>query len=165
MKANMFWIAALLLLPTLVIAGKSESDFRKAAPDIHRKALWLEENPDAPAWSDSLKAVMAWGRDVPYATLGTAKILEKEMQNLPKDPVAGRVSTMMRVGYIQLATEPGFTQATEFEMAKAALTCMIRFYENVQKGKPDYAIPSMDRYAGLLHSDALDEYIQAKLRK
>jgi hypothetical protein len=162
MKALRF---LLLLIPTLATAGKSESDFRKAEPEIHRKALWMEENPDAPTWADSLKTVLAWGREVPYATLGTAKVLEKEMQNLPKDPVAGRISSMMRVGYIQLATGPGFKKATEFEMAKAGLTCMIRYYENVKKGKPDYEIASMERYAGLLHSDALDEYIQAKLRK
>lgn len=155
----------LLLFPALAFAGKSESDFRKAEPEIHRKALWLEENPDAPTWGDSLKTVLTWGREVPYATLGTARILEKEIQNLPKEPIAGRVSSMMMVGYIQLATEPGFKRATEFEMAKAGLTCMIRFYENAQKGQPGYSIPSMERYAGLLRSDALDEYIQAKLRK
>jgi len=42
---------------------------------------------------------------------------------------------------------------------------MIRYYENVKKGQPDYSIPAMERLAGLMHSDALDEYIQAKLRK
>lgn len=165
MKAFPYLFLFLLLSLAALAAGKSESDFRKTAPDIHRKAQWLEANPEAPTWGDSLKPVLAWGREVPYATLGTAKILEKEMQNLPKDPVAGRVGTMMRVGYIQLATEPGFKQATEFEMAKAGLTSMIRFYENVQKDKPDYSIPAMDRYAALLHSESLDEYIQAKLRK
>ncbi|MEO6095328.1 MAG: hypothetical protein ABIW76_06515 [Fibrobacteria bacterium] len=162
MKALCF---LLLLTPILATAGKSESDFRKAAPEIHRKALWLEENPDAPTWGDSLKVVLTWGRQVPYATMGTAKILEKELQSLPKDQVAGRVSSMMLVGYIQVATEPGFKQANEFEMAKAGLTCMIHFYENAQKSKPEYTIPSMERYANLFHSDALDEYIKAKLRK
>ncbi len=77
---------------------KSEQDFRNAVPMIHRQALWLEANPDAESWSDSLNTVLSWGRDVPYV-------------------------------------------------------------------KPDYSLPAMERLAGLLHSDALDEYIQAKLRK
>jgi hypothetical protein len=158
----------ILLVPVLAKdppAWKSEQDFRKAAPMIHRQALWLEANPNAETWSDSLKTVLAWGREVPYATLGTAKVFEKEIQNLPKDRVAGRVSSMMLVGYIQCATEEGFRKATEFDMAKAGLTSMIRYYENVKQENPEYSIPAMERYAGLLHSDALGEYIQAKLRK
>jgi hypothetical protein len=163
-------LSSALFLSTSVFAKdpaawKSEADFRKAEPEVHRKALWLEENADAESWGDSLKTVLTWGRGAPYATLGTAKVLEKEVLNLPKDPIAGRIASMLMVGYAQLATEPGFKKATEFEMAKAGLACMIHFYENVQKGKPDYTIAAMERYAGLLHSDALDEYIQAKLRK
>ena len=146
-------------------AWKSEKDFRNAAPMVHRQALWLEANPGAETWGDSLKTVLGWGREVPYATLNTAKVFEKEIQNLPKDPEAGRVSSMMMVGYVQLATEPDFRKATEFGMAKAAVTCMIRYYVNVKQAKPDYSIASMERLEGLMHSDALDEYIQAKLRK
>ena len=146
-------------------AWKSEKDFREAAPRVHRQALWLEANPGADTWGDSLKTVLTWVRGVPYAAMGTAKVFEKEIQNLPKDPEAGRVASMMKVGYAQFAADPGFRKATEFDMAKAAVTCMIRYYENVKAGKPDYAIPAMERLAGLLHSGALDEYIQAKLRK
>ena len=146
-------------------AWKSEKDFRNAAPMVHRQALWLEANPDANGWSDSLKTVLTWGHDVPYVTLGTAKVFEKEIQNLPKDPVAGRIASMMLVGYVQYATEPDFQKATEFDMAKAGVTCMIRYYGNLQHAKPDYSVPAMERLTGLLHSDALDEYIQAKLRK
>lgn len=158
----------ILLAPVLAKdspAWKSEKDFRNAAPMIHRQALWLETNPNAKTWGDSLKTVLTWGRDVPYVTLGTAKVFEKEMQNLPKDPATGRISTMMRVGYIQYATEEGFQAAKEFDLAKAGLTCMIRYYENVKQIQPDYSIASMERLAGLFHSDALDEYIQGKLRK
>lgn len=158
----------LLLTPALAkeaATWKSESDFRKAAPEVHRKAEWLEANANADAWSDSLKYVLGWGRGVPYATLGTTKILEKEVQNLPKDPTAGRISTMLTVGYIQLATEPEFKKASEFDMAKAGITCMIRYYETVKQANPDYSIPIMERLTGLYHSDALDEFIQAKLRK
>lgn len=144
---------------------KSEKDFRSAAPMVHRQALWLEANPGADTWSDSLKTVLTWGRNVPYVTLGTAKIFEKEIQNLPKDPEAGRVASMMRVGYVQFATKPDFRKPTEFDMAKAGVTCMIRYYENLKSRKPDFSIPAMERLAGLMHSDALDEYIQAKLRK
>jgi hypothetical protein len=146
-------------------AWKSEKDFRTAAPMVHRQALWLESNPNAKTWGDSLKTVLAWGREVPYVTLGTAKVFEKEIQNLPKDPAGGRVSTMMLVGYIQYATEDGFQKPKEFDMAKAGLTCMIRYYENVKQSEPDYSIAAMEHLAGLFHSDALDEYIQAKLRK
>jgi hypothetical protein len=146
-------------------AWKSDKDFRAAAPTVHRQAVWLEANPGADTWSDSLKTVLTWSRGVPYVTLGTAKIFEKELQNLPKDPEAGRVASMMRVGYVQYATGPDFRQATEFGMAKAAATCMIRYYENLKAGKPDYSIPAMEKLAGLMHSEALDEYIQAKLRK
>jgi hypothetical protein len=42
---------------------------------------------------------------------------------------------------------------------------MIRYYGNLKQVRPGYAIPAMERLAGLMHSDALDEYIQAKLRK
>lgn len=146
-------------------AWKSEKDYREAAPMVHRQAHWMEANPGADTWSDSLKTVLTWGRGVPYATLGTAKVFEKELQNLPKDPEAGRVASMMRVGFAQYATDPGFRKATEFDMAKAAVTCMIRYYENVKSEKPDYSIPAMERLAGLMHSGALDEYIQAKLRR
>lgn len=157
-----------LLLPALAKdqpEWKSEADFRKAAPLVHSKALWLETNAESPSWGDSLKYVLTWGHEVPYVRLGTAKVLEREVQNLPKDPVAGRISSMLLVGYIQLVTEPGFQKASEFEMAKAGITCMIRYYETVHRVKPDYTVASMERLAGLLHSDALDEYIQAKLRK
>lgn len=167
---NPWFLLAFLLTPHLAPAKeppawKSEADYRKAAPEVHRKALWLEENPEADTWPDSLKTVLAWARGVPYATLGTAKVFEKEVKNLPGDPVAGRVSSMLTVGYAQLATEPDFKKASEFEMAKAGLLCMIRYYENVKPGKPDYSIAAMERYAGLFHSGVLDEYIQAKLRK
>jgi hypothetical protein len=97
--------------------------------------------------------------------LATAKVFEKEIQNLPKDRVGGRIGSMMMVGYVQYATEDGFGKAKEFDLAKAGLTCMIRYYENVKQGQPDYSIPSMEKYAGLFHSDALDGYIEAKLRK
>jgi hypothetical protein len=164
-----FAYLALLLLVSIPTQAqpkwKSESDFRKAAPEIHRKAVWLEENPDAETWGDSLKLVLTWGREVPYVTLGTAKVFEKEVLNLPKDPVAGRIGSMLLVGFIQLATEPDFKKASEFEMAKAGLGCMIRYYENVQKMKTDYSIPLMEKYAGLMRSESLDDYIQAKLRK
>ena len=146
-------------------AWKSEQDFRKAAPMVHRQALWLEANPDAETWGDTLKTVLTWGHEVPYVRLGTAKVFEKELQNLPKDPSAGRVASMMQVGYVQYATETDFENATEFAMAKAAATCMIRYYENLQQTKPGYAIPALERLAGLMHSESLDEYIQAKLRK
>jgi hypothetical protein len=146
-------------------AWKSEKDFRNAAPMVHRQALWLEENPGAETWSDSLKTVLTWGHDVPYATLSTAKVFEKELQNLPKDPEAGRVASMMQVGYVQYATDPDFRKPTEFDLAKSAVTCMIRYYGNLKQVRPGYAIPAMERLAGLMHSDALDEYIQAKLRK
>lgn len=146
-------------------AWKSEKDFREAAPMVHRQALWLEANPEAEGWGDSLKTVLTWGHDVPYVTLGTAKVFEKEIQNLPKDPAAGRVSSMMLVGYVEYATEADFRKPAEFDMAKAGVTCMIRYYENLRGLKPDYSIPAMERLAGLMHSDALDEYIQAKLRK
>jgi hypothetical protein len=167
-------LSPLLLTPALIQAKdqakappawKSEADYRKAAPEVHRKSLWLEENADAEAWPDSLKTVLTWARGVPYATLGTTKVFEKEVKNLPGDAVAGRVSSMLTVGYAQLATEPDFEKASEFEMAKAGLLCMIRYYENVKQGKPDYSIAAMERYSGLFHSGALDEYIQAKLRK
>lgn len=146
-------------------AWKSDQDFRHAAPMVHRQALWLEANPDADKWSDTLRTVLSWGREVPYVKLGTAKVFEKEIQNLPKDAAAGRVASMMMVGYVQYATDPDFDKPTEFGMAKAGVTCMIRYYENVRQAKPDYSIPAMERLAGLFHSDALDEYIQAKLRK
>jgi hypothetical protein len=97
--------------------------------------------------------------------LGTAKVLEKEVQNLPKDPVAGRISTMLLVGYIQLATEPGFQKGSEFDFAKAGITCMIRYYEAVKNLDAAYSLAPMERLAGLYHSEALDEYIRAKLRK
>lgn len=163
-------LLALLLTPALTPAKdppawKSESDFRKAAPEVHRKALWLQENPDADSWPDSMKTVLTWARGVPYISLGTAKVFEKEVQNLPSDPIAGRISSMLKVGYAQLATEPDFKKASEFAMAKAGLLCMIRYYENVKQSKPDYSLAAMERYAGLLHSGALDEYIEAKLRK
>ncbi|MDB5050401.1 MAG: hypothetical protein JWO30_3472 [Fibrobacteres bacterium] len=161
-------LALLILAPALAKshpAWKSEKDFRDAAPMVHRQALWLEDNPGADSWSDSLKTVLTWAHDVPYVTLGTAKVFEKELQNLPKDPEAGRVAGMMRVGYAEYATEPEFRKPTEFDMAKAGVTCMIRYYENMKAGKPDYSIPAMERLAGLMHSDALDEYIQGKLRK
>jgi hypothetical protein len=169
MKAHWF-LFSLLLIPSLTLAKdppawKSEGDFRKAAPDIRRKALWLEENADADTWADSLKTVLTWARAVPYVTLGTARIFEKEVRNLPGDAVAGRVSSMLLVGYAQLATEPDFTKASEFEMARAGLLCMIRFYENVKQSKPGYSIAALERYAGLFHSGALDEYIEAKLRR
>lgn len=169
MKAHRF-LLSLLLIPALTLAKdppawKSEGDFRKAAPEVHRKALWLEENADADTWADSLKTVLTWARGVPYATLGTAKVFEKEVKNLPGDAVAGRVSSMLMVGYAQLATEPDFKKASEFEMAKAGLLCMIRFYENVKKSNPEYSLAAMERYAGLFHSGVLDEYIQAKLRR
>lgn len=154
-----------VLLFALPLFARSEQDFRKAAPAIHRQAQWLEENPDAKTWGDSLKTVLAWGHDVPYATLGTAKVFEKEVLNLPKDRTAGRIASMLQVGFIELASEPDFKSATEFEMAKAGLTCMIRFYESAKRIDPGYSIPSMERYAGLQQSDALDEYIQGKLRK
>ncbi|MEO7424480.1 MAG: hypothetical protein ABI036_04785 [Fibrobacteria bacterium] len=144
---------------------KTETDFRNAAPMVHRQALWLETNPDAETWSDSLKTVLTWGHDVPYVSLSTAKVFEKEVQNLPKDPVAGRISSMLQVGYALFATEPDFRKATEFELAKAGVTCMIRYYENVKKVKPEYSIASMEKLSGLMHSESLDEYIQAKLRK
>lgn len=159
---------SLLLTPALAkdpAAWKTEADFRKAAPEVHRKALWLEENPGADTWADSLKPVLTWGRNVPYATLETAKVFEKEVKNLPKDAIAGRVSSMLLVGYVQLAAGPEFKKASEFEMAKSGLVCMIRYYENVKKDQPDYSIPSMERLAGLFHSDALDGFIEAKLRK
>lgn len=124
---------------------KSEKDFRNAAPMVHRQALWLEANPDAETWGDSLKTVLNWGRNVAYATLATAKVFEKEVQNLPKDPAAGRISSMLMVGYVQFAAEAGFAKATEFELAKAGLTCMIRYYEAVKQAKPDYSIPAMER--------------------
>jgi hypothetical protein len=146
-------------------AWKSEKDFRNAAPMVHRQALWLEAHPDADGWSDTLQTVLSWGRDVPYVKLGTAKVFEKEIQNLPKDAAAGRVGSMMMVGYTQYATEEGFDKPTEFDMAKAGVTAMIRYYGNLRQAKPDYAIPQMERLSGLLQSDALDEYIQAKLRK
>lgn len=146
-------------------AWKSEKDFRNAAPMIHRQALWLEANPDAEGWGDSLRTVLSWGREVPYVKLGTAKVFEKEVQNLPKDPQAGRVASMLMVGYAEYASEDGFEKPTEFDMAKAGVTCMIRYYGNVQRAKPGYTIPAMDRLAGLYQSDALDEYIRAKLRK
>jgi hypothetical protein len=161
-------ILLLALVPALAKdrpAWKSEKDFREAAPMIHRQALWLEANPGADTWSDSLKTVLTWAHDVPYVTLATAKVFEREIQNLPKDPEAGRVAGMMRVGYAEYATEPGFGKPTEFGMAKAGVTCMIRYYENVKAAKPDYSIPAMERLAGLMQSDALDEYIQGKLRK
>ncbi len=144
---------------------KSEKDFRNAAPMIHRQALWLEANPGADTWSDSLKTVLSWGRAAPYVRLGTAKVFEKEIQNLPKDPDAGRVASMLRVGYVRYATEADFDTPTEFEMAKAGVTCMIRYYENLQQAKPEYSIPAMERLAGLLRSDALDEFIKDKLKK
>jgi hypothetical protein len=159
---------ALALSPALAKehpAWNSGKDYRNAAPMIHRQALWLEANPDAGNWSDSLRTVLSWARDVPYVKLGTAKVFEREIQNLPKDPSAGRVSSMLMVGYAQYATEPGFDKPVEFDMAKAGVTCMIRYYENLQTAKPGYSIPAMDRLAGLLHSEALDEYIRAKLRK
>ena len=176
------FLSALLLAPTITQAKdqakdqaknqaneppvwKSEAEFRKAAPEVHRKALWLEANTEAETWPDSLRIVLTWARNVPYATLATAKVFEKEVKNLPSDAVAGRVSSMLMVGYAQLATEPDFTKASEFEMAKAGLLCMIRYYEDVKKSKPDYSIAAMERYAGLFHDGALDEYIQAKLRK
>lgn len=146
-------------------AWKSEKDFRNAAPMIHRQALWLEAHPDAEGWSDTLRTVLSWARDVPYVKLGTAKVFEKEIQNLPKDAAAGRVASMMMVGYAEYATEADFDKPTEFDMAKAGVTAMIRYYENLRQAKPDYSIPAMERLAGLQQSDALDEYIQAKLRK
>jgi hypothetical protein len=146
-------------------AWKSEKDFREAAPMVHRQALWLEAHPGAETWGDSLKTVLTWARGVPYVTLGTARVFEREIQNLPKDPEAGRVGSMMRVGYAEYATGPDFREATEFGMAKAGVTCMIRYYENVKAAQPDFAIPLMEKLAGLMHSDALDEYIQGKLRK
>lgn len=160
-------LSVLLALPVSLVAGewKSEKDFRKAAPMVHRQAQWLEANPDAETWGDSLKTVLTWGRGVPYAKLATAKVFEKEVQNLPKDRVAGRVASMLMVGYVQLAAAEGFAKATEFELAKAGLTCMIRFYENAKQSQPDLSIPAMEKYAGLMHSDALDGYIEAKLRK
>ncbi|GEM_PF-5724503 len=161
-------LAVLLLIPALSQAQskwKTEADFRKAAPAIHRKALWLEENPTAATWGDSLKIVLSWGHEVPYATLGTAKVFEKELQNLPKDPAAGRVASMMQVGFIQLATEDGFSKASEFDMAKAGLVCMIHYYQNVQRDKDGFSIPAMEKYAGLLQNESLDDYIKAKLRK
>lgn len=166
----LWFLLALLLTPALALAKeppqwKSEADFRKAAPEVHRKALWLEANPDSDTWPDSMKTVLTWARGVPYVTLGTAKVFEKEVQNLPSDPVAGRVSSMLKVGYAQLATQPDFKKASEFEMAKAGLLCMIRYYENAKQSQPDYSIAAMERYAGLFHSGVLDEYIQAKLRK
>lgn len=163
-------LLAIQLLLSLALAKdpsawKSEKDFREAAPMVHSQALWLEANPGADTWSDSLKTVLTWSRGVPYVTLGTAKIFEKELQNLPKDPDAGRVASMMRVGYVQYATGPDFRKATEFDMAKAAATCMIRYYENLKAAKPEYSIPAMEKLAGLMHSEALDDYIQGKLRK
>lgn len=169
MKAH--WILlAFLLTPAFTLAKgqpvwKSEADFRKAAPEVHRKALWMEDNPDADTWPDSLKTVLTWARGVPYATLGTAKVFEKEVRNLPGDATAGRISSMLMVGYAQLATEPDFKKASESEMAKAGLLCMIRYYENVKQSKPDYSIAAMERYSGLYRSGVLDEYIQAKLRR
>jgi hypothetical protein len=112
-----------------------------------------------------LKTVLAWGHDVPFVTLSTAKVFEKEVQNLPKDPEAGRIATMLQVGYVQYATEADFGKATEFGLAKAGVTCMIRYYANIKAAKPDYTNSAMERLAGLLQADALDEYIQAKLRK
>lgn len=165
---------ALLLIPAITQAKdlakdppawKSESDFRKAAPEVHRKALWLEANTEAETWPDSLRTVLTWARNVPYATLATAKIFEMEVRNLPVDPVARRVASMLMVGYAQLATEPGFTKASEFEMAKAGLLCMIRYYENAKLRNPGYSIGVMERFAGLFHDGALDEFIKAKLRK
>lgn len=144
---------------------KSEKDFRNAAPGIHRQALWLEENPGAEGWSDSLQTVLAWARGVPYLKLATAKVFEKEILNLPKNPSAGRVASMLKVGYAQIATQPGAENPTEFELARAGVTCMIRYYENAQRANPGDAIPAMERFAGFLHSDALDEFLQAKLRK
>lgn len=146
-------------------AWKSDQDFRNAAPMVHRQALWLEAHPDAEGWSDTLQTVLTWGREVPYVKLGTAKVFEKEIQNLPKDAEAGRVGSMMMVGYVQYATEADFVKPTEFAMAKAGVTAMIRYYGNLRQAKPDYAIPAMERLSGLQQSDALDEYIQAKLRK
>ena len=131
MRAPFAVLIALVLSPALAkgpSGWKSDRDFREAAPLVHRQALWLEANPGADTWGDSLKTVLTWSRGVPYATLGTAKIFEKELQNLPKDPEAGRVASM-------------------------------------KAGKPDYSIPAMERLAGLMHSGALDDYIQAKLRK
>jgi hypothetical protein len=165
MRILFFLIAFVPVLAKDHPAWKSEKDFRNAAPMIHRQALWLEENPNSDTWSDSLKTVLTWGRDVPYVTLGTAKVFEKEIRNLPKDPVAGRVSSMMLVGFIQNATEPDFLKPTEFGMAKAGVTCMVRYYGNLKRIEPDYSIPLMEKLAGLMHSEALDEYIQAKLRK
>lgn len=170
MKAPfVFWIAyAIALSPVAANEGpvwKSEKEFRKAIPMVHRLALWLEENPEADGWSDSLQTVLSWGREVPYVKLATAKVFEKEMQNLPRDPAAGRLSSMLRVGYVQFVTEPGSGNPTEFELAKAGVTCMIRYYENLQRMRPGYAIPAMERLADFFHSGALDEFIQAKLRK
>jgi hypothetical protein len=153
------------LLLCFLLLSAPLSLFAKDAAGVHRQALWLEENPDAKTWSDSLKTVLSWGHEVPAVRHGTAKVFEKEVLNLPKDRMGGRIGSMLQVGYIELASEPGFKSATEFEMAKAGLTCMIRFYENAKRIDPSYSVPTMERYAGLLHSDALDEYIQAKLRR
>jgi hypothetical protein len=146
-------------------AWKSEKYFRDAAPMVHRQAAWLESHPGAEGWSDSLKTVLTWAHDVPYVTLGTAKVFEKEVQNLGKDPEAGRIASMLRVGYAEYATEPDFRQASEPDLAEAGVTCMIRYYENVKAAKPDYANPMMEKLAGLMHADALEEYIQGKLRR
>jgi hypothetical protein len=146
-------------------AWKSEKDFRDAAPMVHRQAVWLEENPGAGTWGDSLKTVLAWGREVPYATLGTAKVFEREIQNLPKDAESGRISSMLQVGYAQFATGPDFAKPSEFDLAKAGVTCMIRYYGNLKRANPDYANAGMEKLTGLMQSDALDEYIQGKLRK
>ncbi len=159
---------AALLKPASAKDGadwKSEKDFRDAAPMVHRQALWLEGNPGADTWGDSLKTVLAWARGVPYATLGTAKVFERELQDLPKDPAAGRIASMMRVGFAQYATAPDFREGTESGMAKAAVTCMIRYYGNLKAVDPGYALPKLERLEGLMHSGALDEYIEAKLRK
>jgi hypothetical protein len=144
---------------------KSEKDFRAAAPMVHRQAVWLEENPGAGGWSDTLKTVLSWGRGVPYATLATPKVFEKEIQNLPKDAQSGRIASMLQVGYAQYATEPGFTKPVEFDLAKAGVTCMIRYYGNIKRAEPDYANAGMEKLDGLMQSGALDEYIQGKLRK
>lgn len=146
-------------------AWKSGKDFRNAAPMVHRQAIWLEENPGAETWSDSLKTVLAWVRGVPYATLSTPKVFEKEIQNLPKDAESGRIASMLQAGYAQYATEPDFAKPAEFDLAKAGVTCMIRYYGNLKQAKPGYANAGMERLDGLMQAGALDEYIQGKLRK
>jgi hypothetical protein len=146
-------------------AWKSEKDFRNAAPMVRRQAVWLEENPGAETWSDSLKTVLAWVRGVPYAALSTPKVFEKEIQNLPKDAESGRISSMLQVGYAQYATGPDSAKPAEFDLAKAGVTCMIRYYGNLKRAKRGYSNAGMEKLDGLMQSGALDEYIQGKLRK